>query len=1204
MEKEVSYRVLEIVETKDEQALRMAYLRLLKKTNPEDDPEGFKRLRLAYETALAFAGQRGTETGAKMGTDRKARDTKDAGGSTREAGDAGRGAFQGDGRTDEARGEDSFGDGGRPNGKSGEVTKLSQWMGKVEACVGRVETRIDEKMWKELLKDPVCDSLDYSLNARELLLAFLMSHMYLPRQIWKLIDDCFDIAEDYDVLEEKFPANFLNYVKYYVENQGFIPYELFKTPDDGPENLDGYLEHYFSIKKKVDQNQYKGCSRELDDLAAFGLYHPYEDVERIRILLAEDEIVPAVSLADKLETGLTAMGTAMESAPYIWVFVGHVRFREGRKDAAYALWMGILERFPDYYQAKKGAVIYLTEQKRYWKARELLLEMLEMDGQDDEILEQLILVNQSLMERLWENTAYEEEGVNIPSEEGRIELGWCLFQNEMLPEAIEYLEGIIPAEEQRYGYVNLFGRVLYQSGRFKEARSYLKEWLQMICEAPDDGSKENARIRSRKGRALNLLSSCCFELGQKEEAQRYISQAAETAANVKERLGSLQYLAHMMVKEREYEHAVDVCDQIIKEEENYYPAYVTRLEACYELRRWQEVVDDYQKAVDIYAGFYKPYLLAAQVFFYHDQFEDAKAVVERAMENEVEFSVQMKLFQVKILRNLTDSNEERSRLMEMIQGLKEAAAEERAGKEGAAGEFDLEDLSELDFELALLCWDSDLLSDALNHLNAAIGKNRERLQYRMVRGDIYLSMKKYKESLTDLAEAEPVYGSSPGLHYSRAVCYEAGGMINLAIESYKEANRLEEGYRDACEKLADHYKERYQDEYKPEDYRLALEYINRQIAVRKNPSTLMSRGLVYMSAMELDAAIADFDKALELDGKNWSAYNNLGCCYKYLGRFEEALENFKKALEYMEPGRSHLPYSNMADCYEALGHYEKAIACYRRAFNDFPEYTAFWKEIGLLYSYMGDYRQAKQAYSHTKAMADYYERIGDLCFLEGDCRRGIYFYRKWITKADEKSEAGAPAVLAFRKHIFTKANDERGRRYRALGTVYLYQIGNPGKAETCLKRAVQSTGSAIQLFECELDLAWLYYLTERDRQAKKHAELALGHFERSGCRIEEYIGFGRYEAVRKGLFGRLYLALGEKEKGLALIRQMDEGHSCLHCRYRGCYERFLFLGQYYERQGLTEQAQKAYEQAKQLNPASLIVAGILKNLQKKVGRQK
>ena len=261
----------------------------------------------------------------------------------------------------------------------------------------------------------------------------------------------------------------------------------------------------------------------------------------------------------------------------------------------------------------------------------------------------------------------------------------------------------------------------------------------MLFRSVDDGSEESQKRLRRKGTAYLMLGFCLTKTEEYDEAVEMLKRAEEEITDLSEKFGAMNTLAETYLSMEEYERAVDKCDQIIAGESGYYPAYVNRQKAYFEMQKSQGVVDDYYRAVEIYPGYYMPYLLAAKVFFFCRQYEDAKGVLARATENGVEFSDEMKLFQVKILRNLAQSEQEREEPMGIVQELKKSVNPE---------ETDLEDSSEIEYETALLYWDNGQLDTALKHLGMAIRQNPSRGQYFMVKGDLLRQKDQYKEALS------------------------------------------------------------------------------------------------------------------------------------------------------------------------------------------------------------------------------------------------------------------------------------------------------------------------------------------------------------------------------------------------------------------------------------------------------------------------
>ena len=214
MDKKLAFQILGLSETREEGIIRQGYLTLLKDTNPEDDPEGFKRLREAYEEALRFARQREEEM-------------------------------------EEEQPEDEIG----------------LWMQRVRKTYRDILSRREADNWKALFDDPVCGGFDTFLEAREQLLGFLSGHALLPRTVWVLIDQVFHVRDDFDALKEEFHVNFLKHIEYHVNTEDFLDYSLFEVQDgytpEGDEEADTYIREFFQIKNQLENDEREGVSQSL-----------------------------------------------------------------------------------------------------------------------------------------------------------------------------------------------------------------------------------------------------------------------------------------------------------------------------------------------------------------------------------------------------------------------------------------------------------------------------------------------------------------------------------------------------------------------------------------------------------------------------------------------------------------------------------------------------------------------------------------------------------------------------------------------------------------------------------------------------------------------------------------------------------------------------------------------------------------------------
>ena len=117
-----------------------------------------------------------------------------------------------------------------------------------------------------------------------------------------------------------------------------------------------------------------------------------------------------------------------------------------------------------------------------------------------------------------------------------------------------------------------------------------------------------------------------------------------------------------------------------------------------------------------------------------------------------------------------------------------------------------------------------------------------------------------------------------------------------------------------------------------------------------------NRGLAYARSNQYEEAINDFNKALELDPKYAGAYNNRGNVYHELKQYKKAIEDYNKALE-LNPNLT-VTYSNRGITYCKLNKTEEAIEDYNAAIKLNSKYAKAYYDRGNAYYELNNYKKA------------------------------------------------------------------------------------------------------------------------------------------------------------------------------------------------------------------------------------------------------
>ena len=437
MNKQTIFKILEIEETRNEAAIRDAYRKKLMVTNPEDDPQGFMKLREAYEEALKWIKQEGQE--AETASEYKKEESK---------------AYE-----------------------AHSSVPVKEWMDKIHDVYTSIKKRFDIEQWRTLLDDGILQDLEYGEEAKHTLFVYLADYFRLNSATYGLLDTYFHIADNADSYKEFLPEGFVNYILNKIqdkEGKSDFAYEWFEGDEYAP--YDEYLEGQEYLEKQIDEENIDEARDCLDTLKDFGIYHPFTVLEEARLYVMMENKEKAIELANELIKKCPEKYPDSMRIPY---GVAEIYWKCDKKQQAIELFNILSEEKNDIF-SKKYIALSKWEEGDLLGASKAGVSYLS-HVQDDEFESVLSQIQQEAFDRHYK--------VEVMDEETVLGILKCCYGLSKADEGLALLE----KNNQISAYQAYFYKYLFYNIK-KDFHSALKAAVSYNVELQKGGEDERKEI--------------------------------------------------------------------------------------------------------------------------------------------------------------------------------------------------------------------------------------------------------------------------------------------------------------------------------------------------------------------------------------------------------------------------------------------------------------------------------------------------------------------------------------------------------------------------------------------------------------------------------------------------------------------------------------------------------------------------------------
>ncbi len=719
--------VLGIEPTNDEKIIKNAYRGKLVFVNPEDDVEGFKKLRGAYEEALILSKQQNEEK----------------------------------------------------NDNQYENSGITEKINEIYSCF---EDRINEQKWIDLFNSDCFVSLVTGEDALSQLILYLESHFFLPHKIWKCINETFDIENRKKELGEKFPQEFIDYI---ISNSKYKDVLNYYLLNGNEKEYDSFIDGYYRLDSAI-RNGEPAAREMLEDLASMNVFHPYLAIEEMKIVFNELQINEFVFDEDldeekkeKLLDVMEKLQTECDDYPEeisLLIACGNIALITGNVEAAEEYFAEAKNIDAEDFNLKTKYAQLAYYKGDYKKARNDYMDLLKVNHYDSRVRLGMIRSNQKIIQEInsiiqriesGEEYVFEEDCEFQSVDDLRLELGWSYYQCYMFDNALENLEKFLPSEEKKFEYFNVKGRVYLCLNKYDEAITCFKIWKEAIERLDKNDKTEKANEKRKRYEYVNfLIADCYIRMKKYNEALPYLNVSLSKEHD--EMVLSYEANCELWYGLKEYEKCILACEELLQKDDKNYMGYYYMAKAFYKMDYIKETLLYCEKAIAIFPYTVEPYVIEIKLYLKYEQIEGAQAVVDRYNAFEIK-SDTMDYYQALIMIE-SDKEDDAIKLLKSIC--------ERYNEESSdlAEDIRIEDVY---VKIGEIYDYKDDFDNAEKYLKEAININPEHKSANGRLGIVYRQQERYTEALEKLSMQIMI---KPGLVY-----YLNRGIIHRFFENYKSA---------------------------------------------------------------------------------------------------------------------------------------------------------------------------------------------------------------------------------------------------------------------------------------------------------------------------------------------------------------------------------------------------------------------------------